>query len=71
MKENRDFGVRMAEQVEFNVKSEPYKNFITSIDSPVTRCDYRYYLAYFMKFIKCTNYLDLIQEQPKQIESLN
>jgi integrase len=57
-------------QIEYNTDSEAYLNFISSIDSPVTKHFYRIWLAYFMKFLKSTNYDDLLRIEPRKIEGL-
>ncbi len=56
-------------QIEYNIDSEAYPNFISSIDSPVTKHFYRIWLAYFMKFLKLTNYDDLLKLEPRIVES--
>jgi integrase len=38
-----------------------YTNFIQSIDSIHTRRDYRVALSYFMRFVKITNYEDIVK----------
>jgi integrase len=60
----------MAEPIEFDIKSELYRNFITTIDSESTKKAYRYALAYFMQFIKSQNYDDLVKQEPRKIEGL-
>lgn|SRR5215467_1447773 len=57
-------------QIEYNTDSEAYLNFISSIDSPVTKHFYRIWLVYFMKFLKCTNYDDLLRIEPRKLEGL-
>jgi len=57
-------------RIEYNTDSEAYLNFISSIDSPVTKHFYRIWLAYFMIFLKCTNYDDLLRIEPRKLEGL-
>jgi hypothetical protein len=61
-------GVILDQQLEYNVESESYKNFISSIDSPATKRCYRYWLAYFMKFLKFTDYDALSKIEPRNME---
>ncbi len=52
-------------------KTEAYKNFINSLDSPVSRRDYRYALSYFMRFLKMADcdYEKMLQIDVKRLES--
>ena len=61
-------GILLEQQLEYNIDSESYKNFISSIDSPITKRCYRYWLAYFMKFLHCTDYDALSKIEPRKIE---
>ena len=51
-------------------QSEPYKNFISSLDSEVTKNGYRYSLRYFMRFLKIDNYNDLLKIEPTKLEGI-
>ena len=51
-------------------QSEPYKNFISSLDSEVTKNGYRYSLRYFMRFLKIDNYNDLLKIEPAKLEGI-
>lgn len=41
-----------------------------SLDSEVTKRDYRYSLGYFMRFLKCVDYQSLLQLEPKKLEGI-
>src|SRR6266516_6618749 len=50
-------------------KTEAYKNFINSLDSPISKRNYRYALSYFMQFMKVDDYEKLLQIDVKRLES--
>ena len=57
-------------QIEYTIDSEAYLHFISSIYTSVIKHFYRIWLAYFMKFLKCTNYDDLLRIEPRKLEGL-
>ena len=49
-------------------QSEPYKNFINSLDSEITKRGYRQSLHYFMDFLKIDNYYDMLKLESQKLE---
>ena len=47
---------------------EAYKNFINTVDSEITKLQYRYAISYFMKFCKISEYDKLLNIEPKKLE---
>jgi hypothetical protein len=60
----------MAELIYNKPDSEAYKNFINSLDSPVSREDYSQVFPYFMKFCQVTSYEDMLLIDIKKLEGL-
>jgi site-specific recombinase XerD len=52
------------------IESEAYKNFINSINSDITRREYKRNLAYFMTFCKITDYEEMKLFSPSLLEGL-
>ncbi len=57
----------MADLVDNKSDSEAYKNFIHTLDSPVSREEV---FPYFMKFCQVTNYEDMLLIDIKKLEGL-
>ena len=51
-------------------QSEPYKNFINSLDSEVTKQGYRESMKHFMRFLKKETYDSLLGIEPLKLEGL-
>ena len=51
-------------------QSEPYKNFISSIESQATKQNYHIIFSYFMKFCNIDDYTDVLKIQPAKLASL-
>jgi integrase len=49
-------------------QSEPYKNFINSLDSEITKRSYRQSLHYFTDFLKIDNYYDMLKLESQKLE---
>ena len=60
----------MAELIDNKSDSEAYKNFINSLDSPVSREDYSQVFPYFMKFCQVTSYEDMLLIDITKLEGL-
>lgn len=60
----------MAELIDNKSDSEAYKNFINSLDSPVSREGYSQVFPYFMKFCQVTSYEDMLLIDITKLEGL-
>jgi hypothetical protein len=57
---------------ELSMQQEPYRNFIDSLDSEVTKKCYQDYLSYFKNFVKVERYEDLLtlDADPHKLEGI-
>jgi integrase len=55
---------------ELSMKQEPYRNFITSLDSEDTRRTYRESLTHFMRFLNVETYEDLLRYDSTKLAGL-
>ena len=61
---------KISQELEYSRQREPYKNFINSLDSEVTKKSYRISLSYFMKFLNVETYEELLRFEPLKLEGL-
>ncbi len=51
-------------------QEEAYKNFVNSIDSEITKQNYRRFFMYFMDFCKKETFEEMLRIGPLQLEGL-
>ena len=63
---------KMNRVTELSMEQEPYRNFIDSLDSEVTKRCYQDYISYFMNFVRAERYEDLLtlDENPHKLEGI-